>query len=68
MDATEAAKYLQLSSEAVAAQEAFLQAIETVCCVNAKTFCNFFVSHDLQSSEVQNKSVDLLLYNFFYNV
>lgn len=61
LDVTEAAETSHLSSEVVVFQEAFLQAMMTVCCIFIKVFWNIQETHRIQGSEYLAKSVGLLL-------
>lgn len=55
-------------TEAVAAQEALLQAIRTECCVYKKDFRNLHETHKPQGSKDLAESVDLLLCDPLYNI
>lgn len=59
---------LHLAPESAAAQEKFMQAMKTVCCVYMKDFRNLQETNELQSGGILGESVDLLLCKSLYIV
>lgn len=68
MDVTEAAELSYPSAEAVAAQEAFLQAMPTVCRVYTAEFCNLHNTQELQGGKSLEGIVKFLFCNFSYDI
>lgn len=68
LHATEVVETLRLAPGAVAAHEALLQTMKTVCCVYTEDPGNLGEKHELQGSEDLAESIELLLFDPPYNV
>lgn len=68
LDVMETVESSHQSPETMAAQESFLHAMKTVCCVQSKVFQNVHKTHKLEHDDNLGESIDLLLFNPPHNV